>query len=48
MVLCCEPLAPTLWGHLPHFKDHQRNGAEYDAQDVDAGEVLFEDYNWEA
>jgi hypothetical protein len=23
MVLCHGPLAPTLWGHLPHLKDHQ-------------------------
>jgi hypothetical protein len=25
----------------------KRNGAEYDAEEVDTREALFEDYNWE-
>jgi hypothetical protein len=35
-------------GIYPISRIIKRNGAKYDAQDMDAGEALFKDYNWEA
>jgi hypothetical protein len=43
-----EPWHCHYGGICPISRIIKRNGAEYDTDEVDAGEALFEDYNWEA